>query len=88
MRRTLIVEVSGTRKSPGPTAAKASTARDQWCAAVNNWGELRPLGLRPDREPPYAQAIELLDEAIDNLYADNPITGLPTEAQENLDATP
>ena len=36
--RTLIVEVSGTQKSPGPTKAKAATARDQWCVAVNNHG--------------------------------------------------
>jgi type III restriction enzyme len=36
--RTLIIEVSGGRKSPGPTAVKAATARDQWCAAVNNDG--------------------------------------------------
>ena len=36
VERTLIVEVSGSRKSPGPTAAKADTARNQWCAAVNN----------------------------------------------------
>lgn len=36
--RTLILEVSGTRKSAGPTAAKADTARDQWCVAVNNHG--------------------------------------------------
>ena len=33
----------------GPTAAKADTARDQWCAAVNNWGEFGRLGLRRDR---------------------------------------
>jgi type III restriction enzyme len=36
--RTLIIEVSGGRKSPGPTAVKAVTTRDQWCAAVNNHG--------------------------------------------------
>jgi type III restriction enzyme len=36
--RTLIVEVSGGQKSPGPTMAKATTARDQWCVAVNNHG--------------------------------------------------
>ena len=88
VERTLIVEVSGTRKSPGPTEAKASTARNQWCAAVNNWGEFGRWGYVQIGNPPYAQAIELLDEAIDNLYADNPITGLPTEAQEILDATP
>jgi type III restriction enzyme len=36
--RTLIVEVSGGRKSPGPTNAKADTALNQWCPAVNNHG--------------------------------------------------
>ena len=39
--RTLIIEVSGGQKSPGPTTAKAETARNQWCTAVNNdggWG--------------------------------------------------
>ncbi|NPB31555.1 hypothetical protein G7L58_23675, partial [Shigella sonnei] len=36
--RTLVVEVSGSQKSPGPTKAKADTARDQWCVAVNNHG--------------------------------------------------
>ena len=30
VERTLIVEVSGGLKSPGPTAAKADTARNQW----------------------------------------------------------
>jgi type III restriction enzyme len=36
--RTLIVEVSGGLKAPGPTEAKADTARHQWCPAVNNHG--------------------------------------------------
>ncbi len=36
--RTLIIEVSGSQKSPGPTKAKAAAARDQWCPAVNNHG--------------------------------------------------
>lgn len=36
--RTLIVEVSGSQKSPGPTREKARTARDSWCASVNNHG--------------------------------------------------
>ena len=75
VERTLIVEVSGSRKSPGPTAAKAETARNQWCAAVNNWGEFGRWGYVEVRNP--AQAPKLLDEAIDNLYADRPIIGLP-----------
>jgi len=36
----LIVEVSGARKSPGPTEAKADTARSLWCPSVNNVGDL------------------------------------------------
>ena len=36
VERTLIVEVSGGQKSPGPTKVKALTARDSWCVAVNN----------------------------------------------------
>lgn len=75
VERTLIVEVSGGRKSPGPTRVKADTARNTWCVAVNNhrgfgrWGYVEitsMLGVR-DR----------LLEAIANLYADAPITGDP-----------
>jgi type III restriction enzyme len=73
--RTLIVEVSGSRKSPGPTAAKADTARNQWCAAVNNYGEYGRWGYVEIRNP--AEAPKLLDEAIENLYADRPIIGTP-----------
>jgi type III restriction enzyme len=75
VERTLIIEVSGTLKSPGPTAAKAETARNQWCAAVNNWGEFGRWGYREIRDP--AKAAQDLDEAIDLLYADRPIIGLP-----------
>lgn len=73
--RTLIVEVSGGRKSPGPTAVKARTARDLWCTAVNNhrgfgrWGyiEITDMPTVTDR----------LAEAIAALYADLPIVGDP-----------
>jgi type III restriction enzyme len=75
VERTLIIEVSGSRKSPGPTAAKAETARNQWCAAVNNWGEFGRWGYVEVHNP--AQAAKLLGEAIGNLYADRPIIGLP-----------
>jgi len=34
------VEVSGARKFPGPTEAKADTARSLWCPSVNNVGDL------------------------------------------------
>jgi type III restriction enzyme len=37
--RTLIVEVSGAQKAPGPTAEKAATARTSWVPAVNNHGD-------------------------------------------------
>jgi type III restriction enzyme len=73
--RTLIIEVSGSRKSPGPTVAKAETARYQWCPAVNNWGEYGRWGYVEVRNP--ADAAPLIDEAIENLYADSPIIGLP-----------
>jgi type III restriction enzyme len=36
--RTLIVEVSGSHKSPGPTAEKAATTRESWVPAVNGHG--------------------------------------------------
>ena len=75
VERTLIVEVSGSLKSPGPTKAKAETSRHQWCAAVNNWGEFGRWGYIEVRNP--AQQWDVLDAAIDNLYADKPIIGLP-----------
>jgi type III restriction enzyme len=76
LERTLIVEVSGTQKAPGPTVAKADTARNQWCAAVNNWGEFGRWGYVEVGDP--AVAGPRLDDAIENLYADRPIIGLPT----------
>lgn len=76
VERTLIVEVSGSRKSPGPTKAKAETARSQWCAAVNNWGEHGRWGYIEIHNP--SQEADLFDAAIDNLYADGPIIGLPS----------
>jgi type III restriction enzyme len=75
VERTLIVEVSGGMKSPGPTAAKAETARNQWCAAVNNWGEFGRWGYVEVSNP--ANDGALLHDAIDNLFADLPIIGLP-----------
>ncbi len=73
--RTLIIEVSGGQKSPGPTAAKANTARDQWCAAVNNHGGFGRWG--------YIEITSMIDvrqrltDAIRSLYADDPIVGDP-----------
>ena len=73
--RTLIIEVSGGQKSPGPTAAKASTARGQWCTAVNNdggygrWGYVEVNSM--------LNAAERISAAINALYADAPIIGEP-----------
>jgi type III restriction enzyme len=67
--RTLIVEVSGTQKSPGPTKAKAETARGQWCAAVNNWGEFGRWGYVEVHDP--WKEWPRLDAAIDALYGDD-----------------
>jgi type III restriction enzyme len=65
--RTLVVEVSGGLKSPGPTKAKAATARDQWCPAVNNWGEFGRWGYVEIHDP--AQEADALSAAIDALYS-------------------
>jgi type III restriction enzyme len=73
--RTLIVEVSGSQKSPGPTQAKATTARDSWCAAVNNHGGFGRWG--------YIEMINPLEfktrlaEAIQLVCDDAPIIGDP-----------
>jgi type III restriction enzyme len=71
--RTLIVEVSGGRKKAdmslaGLSAAKADTARHQWCPAVDNhggygrWAYLEIHGM--------AKAAHELDGAINAMYAD------------------
>jgi type III restriction enzyme len=73
--RTLIVEVSGSQKSPGPTAAKAETARNQWCVAVNNHGGFGRWGYVEIRSMPAAH--DMLIDAIAALYADAPIIGDP-----------
>ncbi len=73
--RTLVIEVSGGQKSPGPTTAKAQTARNEWCTAVNNdggWGRwgYTEIDSMLDAEGRIAAAVELL-------YADAPIIGEP-----------
>jgi len=73
--RTLIVEVSGSQKSPGPTIAKAETARNSWCVAVNNHGGFGRWGYVEIRDMNTAHA-ELID-AIAQLYDDSPIIGDP-----------
>jgi type III restriction enzyme len=72
--RTLIVEVSGGLKAPGPTSEKAHTARYQWCAAVNNHGGFGRWGYTEVKDMDAAAA--LLDKAIADVYADGPVTGL------------
>lgn len=73
--RTLIVEVSGSRKSPGPTQAKAETARNSWCAAVNNHGGFGRWGY-VEMTNPLTFKISLA-EAIALLYDNAPIIGDP-----------
>jgi len=73
VERTLIVEVSGSQKSPGPTKAKADTARNQWCVAVNNWGEFGRWGYVELHNP--AEFATLINNAIDDLLADRPTIG-------------
>lgn len=73
--RMLIVEVSGSQKSPGPTTVKAATARNSWCASVNNhrgfgrWGYI-------EMTDPLTFKVRLAD-AIQLLYQDAPIIGDP-----------
>jgi len=69
--RTLIVEVSGGLKSPGPTEAKAETARHQWCPAVNNhggWGRWAYTEVKSKSE-----AATRLEEAIAALETSGPV---------------
>jgi type III restriction enzyme len=75
--RTLIVEVSGGKKSahsPGSVKAKADTARYQWCAAVNNHGGFGRWGFVEVKDP--VSAKDYLDGWIENLYEDGTVTGL------------
>ncbi|MGH3623774.1 MAG: BPTD_3080 family restriction endonuclease, partial [Sciscionella sp.] len=74
--RHLIIEVSGTRKSAEMTKEKAETARNLWCAAVNNHGGWGRWGFIEITDPTTAKPE--IAEAIDLLYADGPITGLPS----------
>jgi type III restriction enzyme len=73
--RTLIVEVSGGQKSPGPTKEKARTAKDVWCPAVNNHGGYGRWG--------YVEVTDMVTvkqkvaDAIAALYADQAIIGDP-----------
>jgi type III restriction enzyme len=73
--RTLIVEVSGGQKSPGPTYVKAETARNSWCAAVNNHGGFGRWGYIEIKTMDGVRAA--LASAIDAMYSDAPIIGDP-----------
>ena len=66
--RTLIIEVSGTMKSASAAGAKATTARDQWCAAVNHWGQAGVWGYVEIGNPMLADQAEAVDSAIRKLY--------------------
>ena len=73
--RTLIVEVSGSQKSPGPTKEKARTARDSWCASVNNHGGFGRWGYIELGKDGVDDAEHVLGEALTQLRADSPIIG-------------
>ncbi|MCM6773167.1 DEAD/DEAH box helicase family protein [Nocardia sp. CDC159] len=73
--RTLIIEVSGSRKSPGPTQAKAETARNSWCVAVNNHGGFGRWGYVEMTNP--LEFKTRLADAIRQLYDNAPIIGDP-----------
>ena len=74
--RTLIVEVSGTMKSAGPTKAKADTARLQWCRSVNNAGNYGRWGYIEVGKPEEDGYDEKIANAIAALYDDDAITGM------------
>jgi type III restriction enzyme len=73
--RTLIVEVSGSQKSPGPTRQKATTARESWCVAVNNHGGFGRWGYIEMTDPLAFKA--RLSDAIQALYGDYALIGDP-----------
>lgn len=75
VERTLIIEVSGSQKSPGPTQQKATTARNSWCVAVNNQGGFGRWGYIEMTDPNSFKV--RIAEAIQALYDDAPIIGDP-----------
>lgn len=75
LERYLIVEVSGTMKSPGPTKEKARTARDTWCVAVNNHGGFGRWGYLELGKAGVDNADTVLRGAIESLVRDEPIIG-------------
>ena len=80
LERTLIIEVSGSRKSPGKRATKADTARNHWCPAVNNHGGWGRWAFVELDEP--ASFGPRINTAIAELYvpmssSGTPIAGVP-----------
>lgn len=75
--RYLIVEVSGSQKSPGPTREKARTARDSWCASVNNHGAFGVWGYLELGRAGVQNADYELRQSIDQHRAGAPIIGDP-----------
>jgi type III restriction enzyme len=72
IERTLIVEVSGTHKPKAPTAAKALTARNRWCRAVNNAGSYGLWGYLEVHAPGDDAYKAALAQAIKDLYQREP----------------
>jgi type III restriction enzyme len=71
--RTLIVEVSGGLKSPGPTAEKAATTRESWVPAVNSHGGYGLWGYcEIGRVSEITKAKRVLTEAIAALAGQQP----------------
>lgn len=75
--RTLIVEVSGSQKSPGPTIEKARTARDSWCASINNDGGFGRWGYIELGKAGVDDADLVLRQAIKDHIANRAIIGDP-----------
>lgn len=65
--RTLIVEVSGGHKPPGPTQEKAQTTRHLWLPAVNNHGGFGRWSYCEITDPTAAK--QVMGRAIEALYA-------------------
>ncbi|MEI3848050.1 MULTISPECIES: BPTD_3080 family restriction endonuclease [unclassified Microbacterium] len=84
IERTLIVEVSGSHKSPGPTKEKARTARDSWCVAVNNHGGFGRWGYIEMHKYEVDNADTVLPRAIHDLIAGTPIIGDPDLLDDNV----
>jgi len=82
--RTLIVEVSGGLKSahsPGSVATKAWTARNSWCAGVNNLVKFGRWGYVEVKDKQTAKDVLVL--ACQDLYDDAPIIGDPDQLDFN-----